>query len=213
MFKMLLLATAVLVTAAPARPAGSIVGHVTFRQGPLQKTANRYPTGSGGAARVIEPIPAVAYLVGAFPGGDKAATTAKPRMAQRDTAFQPGLLIVPVGSTVDFPNQDHFFHNVFSYSKPKRFDLGRYPRGETKSVRFDQPGGVSVFCEIHKWMRAGIVVVENPYHAMVDAEGNFRIDGVPPGKYKLEVWHIERGRRTVDITVPEAGSARVNIAF
>lgn len=212
MLKILLLATAVLATTASAQPAGTIEGHVAYRQGPLQKTANRYPAGTGGAARTIKPIPAVAYLVGVLAGGEKAAGSA-PRMAQRDTIFQPDLLVVPVGTTVGFPNHDPFFHNVFSYSKPKRFDLGRYPRGETKNVTFDQPGGVSVFCEIHKWMRAGIVVVENPYHAIVDADGDFRIEGVPPGRYKVEVWHIERGRKTVDVNVPAAGSVRVNIEF
>jgi hypothetical protein len=134
-------------------------------------------------------------------------------MAQRDTAFQPALLAVPVGSSVRFPNDDKFFHNVFSYSKTKRFDLGRYPKGESKSVVFDDAGAVSVFCEIHKWMRGAIIVLENPYYAVVRDDGSFSIPNVPPGTYKVAVWHPERGKKTFDVTVPSTGAAKLNASF
>ena len=103
----------------------------------------------------------------------------RPRLAQQDTTFVPAALVITVGTTVDFPNRDPFFHNVFSYSKTKRFDLGRYPRGESKEVRFDSPGIVKVYCEVHKSMRSLVAVVESPFHAVADSLGRFVIRDVP----------------------------------
>lgn len=192
--------------------SGTIEGHVKLRQLPRQLVANRYPGGGNGAAHELKPLPIIAYLEGKFAGAAAAATD-KPQMAQRDTAFQPALLRVPVGTTVRFPNEDKFFHNVFSYSKTKRFDLGRYPRGEAKNVTFDKAGTVTVFCEIHKWMRSAIIVTENPFHAVVANDGSFQIPNVPPGTYKLILWHPERGRKALDVTVPASGVVKVNAAF
>lgn len=110
------------------------------------------------------------------------------RMAQKDTRFAPSVLAVAVGSTVDFPNLDPFFHNVFSYSKTKKFDLGRYPQGNTSLVTFDKPGLVKVFCEIHSSMRAYVHVLETPYSAVSDKDGHFHIANVPPGEYILHLW-------------------------
>ena len=132
---------------------------------------------------------------------------------QQDTAFAPPVLVVPVGTAVEFPNRDPFFHNVFSYSSTKRFDLGRYPRGESRTVTFDRAGIVKVYCEIHQWMRSAVVVVENPFHAEVRADGGFTIPGVPPGRYKLAVWDFDRGQRVVDVTVPAQGAARVDVSL
>jgi hypothetical protein len=109
-------------------------------------------------------------------------------MAQKDRMFVPSVLAVPVGATVEFPNLDPFFHNVFSYSKPKRFDLGRYPAGDSESVVFDKPGIVSVFCEIHYSMRAYVHVLDTPYFAVTDEERRFEIADVRPGEYVLHVW-------------------------
>ena len=95
----------------------------------------------------------------------------------------------PSGSTVDFPNSDRTYHNVFSLSKARRFDLGRYPRGQSRSVRFDRPGVVRVFCEIHSHMSAWILVFAHRYFATTDAEGRYRIEGVPPGTYTLAAWN------------------------
>jgi len=120
---------------------------------------------------------------------------------QRNEAFVPYVVAVTVGSTVEFPNSDRIYHNVFSLSKTKRFDLGRYPRGQSRSVRFDQPGVVRVFCEIHSHMSAFVLVFAHRYFATTDAEGRYRIDGVPPGSYTLAAWNdgAVRARREVRV--------------
>ena len=99
-----------------------------------------------------------------------------------------------MGATVSFPNGDPLFHNVFSYSRAKRFDLGRYPKGESKTVVFDKPGYVKVLCEVHKWMRAGILVVENPYHAVVQESGRFQFDEVPAGTVSRRGGNVRSAR-------------------
>jgi plastocyanin len=111
-----------------------------------------------------------------------------PTMAQRDRRFEPSVLAIPVGGAVSFPNEDPFFHNVFSYSKVRAFDLGRYPRGETHEVVFDQAGIIPVFCEIHYSMRAYIHVFDTPYFAVSDEARRFEIPDVAPGDYTLHVW-------------------------
>ena len=121
------------------------------------------------------------YLESAPQAAFETPTPGRARLDQKNETFVPYVLAVTVGSTVDFPNSDRIYHNVFSLSKPKRFDLGRYPRGQSRSVRFDQPGVVRVFCEIHSHMSAFILVFAHRYFATTDAEGRYRIDGVPPG--------------------------------
>lgn len=112
---------------------------------------------------------------------------------QRGESFVPHLLVVERGSTVDFPNRDFIFHNVFSLSKSASFDLGRYPRGDSRSVRFDKAGIVKVFCHIHPDMSAVILVLNSPFFASPDPQGGYEIPGVPPGTYTLTAWH-ERAR-------------------
>ena len=201
---------ALLATFSPApQPYSSgIEGRITVRQLPAQ-IANRYVGADGAAVRNVEPLPAIVFIEGPVAGATPASAH-DPQLAQRDTSFEPAILIVPTGTAVRFPNQDKFFHNVFSYSKTKRFDLGRYPKGESKSVTFDKAGPVAVFCEIHKWMRGAILVVDNPYYAIVQKDGSFNIPNVPPGKYHVAVWHPERGKKTFQVTVPANGNARID---
>ena len=111
-----------------------------------------------------------------------------PTMSQKDRMFVPAVLAIPVGSTVDFPNHDPYFHNVFSYSKIRTFDLGRYPKGKSETVRFDKPGIVPIFCEIHYSMRAYIHVLATPHYAVSDISGKFTIPNVNPGSYDIHVW-------------------------
>lgn len=124
-------------------------------------------------------------------------------MVQHDEEFVPHILPIRTGSVVRFPNRDPFFHNVFSYSRPKRFDLGKYPTGHSKSVRFTRPGLVEVFCEIHAFMHAYVLVLPHPYFDAPDADGHFVIRSVPPGRYRLVVWRPGVPESEESIVVPD----------
>jgi len=117
------------------------------------------------------------------------AGSRKPQLVQHNKGFHPHLLVVPVGSTVDFPNRDPFFHNVFSLFDGKRFDLGLYEAGATNSVKFDRVGVSFLFCNIHPEMSAVVVAVDTPYFGSSDRAGNISIPNVPEGKYELHVWY------------------------
>jgi plastocyanin len=209
-FPILLSILVVLPVPLCAQAPGTIEGVVRVGE-TARRTASRYAGGGPGGAQALAEVPALVYVVAAAGGVRPAAGPL--RLAQKDTAFQPTLLIVPRGATVAFPNEDPFFHNVFSYSKAKRFDLGRYPRGESKSVTFEEAGVVRVFCEVHKWMRAVVLVADNPYHAQVGGDGSFAIQGVPPGRYRVVVWHPDRREQTVEVTVPAGGTARLDVTL
>ena len=112
-----------------------------------------------------------------------------PKLIQKDKAFHPPLLVIPVGGKVEFPNHDPFFHNVFSLFEGKRFDLGLYEAGSTRDVHFDKPGISYIFCNIHPEMSAVVVALETPYYGISDLRGQVVIAGVPSGKYVLRVWH------------------------
>lgn len=187
--------------------AGSIEGVVSVREKPARRTVDRY--GGPGAARSVQSISPVVYLKGRTGAGP--APAAAVVMAQEDTTFIPALLVVPVGTTVRFPNRDPFFHNVFSYSSAARFDLGRYPTGESKDVRLEEAGIVKVYCEVHEPMRAAIVVVENEHWAQPDPDGRFRIDDVPAGTYTLVAWHADRGEVEREVRVRPGAVARVEL--
>jgi hypothetical protein len=134
-------------------------------------------------------------------------------MDQRDETFVPHVLAITAGSTVDFTNSDRTYHNVFSFSKGNRFDLGRYGRGASKSVRFDRPGIVRVFCDIHSHMSAFVLVFGHRFFAVTDGEGRYQIDGVPPGAYTLVAWNDGQARETRAVTVPEAGAVEADFVL
>lgn len=110
------------------------------------------------------------------------------RLLQKNKSFQPHILVAPAGADVEFPNADPFFHNVFSLFEGKRFDLGLYEAGTTRTLRFDRPGISYIFCNIHPEMSAIIVILKTPYYSVSDRAGKIAIPGVPAGKYVLEVW-------------------------
>jgi plastocyanin len=199
----------VLVGSAEAQ-TGSIAGRVDLEAQPARRTANRY-AGGAAASKEVQPMPAVVYVVGSIPGSSPPSRSAE--MIQKDTAFTPAAVLVGVGASVDFPNEDPFFHNVFSYSEARRFDLGRYPQGESKSVDFQDPGVVSVFCEVHDEMRGVIVVVENPFHALVGVDGSFRIDGIPPGTYRVAFWSADHRPTEESVTVAAGETTRVEVGL
>lgn len=148
---------------------------------------------------------AVVYLETAPRGAFEVPAPGRAVLDQRNETFVPHVLAVPVGTTVDFPNSDRVFHNVFSLSKAKKFDLGRYPRGASRSVRFDRPGMVRVFCEIHSHMSAFVLVFAHRFFDKTDEAGRYRIAGVPPGTYTLAVWNEGEVRSTRKVRVPAGG--------
>ncbi|HET7841473.1 MAG TPA: carboxypeptidase regulatory-like domain-containing protein [Terriglobia bacterium] len=110
------------------------------------------------------------------------------RLVQKNKEFRPHLLIIPAGAMVEFPNQDPFFHNVFSLFDGKRFDLGLYEAGSTRSIKFSRPGISYIFCNIHPEMSAVIIALNTPYYGVSNSAGEISIANVPPGRYRLEVW-------------------------
>ena len=140
------------------------------------------------------------------PSSDTASLT------QKDKRFEPSVLAVGVNSTVSFPNLDPFYHNVFSYSKTKKFDLGKYKQGNTKYVTFDKPGIVQVFCEIHHSMRAYVHIFDTPYFAVSDDQGHFVINDVPKGTYTMTVWQEGQADLSEVVTVA-ADSSWVEVPY
>jgi plastocyanin len=128
---------------------------------------------------------------------------------QENEQFVPHVLAVTRGSTVDFPNRDDFFHNVFSLSGAAAFDLGRYPRGETRSRRMQKAGIVKIFCQLHSHMSAVIMVFDHPYFTRVGENGAFTLSEVPPGRYTLTAWHERIGEsdRRLDVEAGRLASA------
>jgi plastocyanin len=193
----------------PAR-AATVQGRITMQVTPPRRVANRY---AGAAApTTLQKLPVIVYLR----GESLPKSSAPPRsqvMSQRDTAFSPSFLVVPRGTSVGFQNLDPFYHNVFSYSKARRFDLGRFPKPESKSVVFDKVGTIDVFCEIHSSMRAVVLVLDNDYHTELAADGTYALRDVPAGRYDLVVWHADRGQKVFPITVPASGVVTVDRSF
>lgn len=203
---------AALAVPSPPQPAAPAAQPTTLIRGrvSLPDTALKAPrpsvAGPGGASHApVDRRRVVVYLeptaiLESFPREPMRA-----RMDQRNEQFSPRVVAITTGSTVDFPNSDVTFHNVFSLSRPRSFDLGRYRPGRTGRVRFDRPGIVAVFCDIHAHMSAFVLVFSHPFFAVSDERGRYSIPDVPPGSYVVSVWsELGRapGRR---LTVPERG--------
>jgi len=206
----LALALAVAQDPAPQPPpprGGVIRGRVELRR---VAAAGERPAvaelGMPAPREAVDRRRSVLYLETAPLAAFETPPPARATLDQRGETFVPPVLAVTVGSTVDFPNNDRVYHNVFSLSRPRRFDLGRYPRGQSRSVLFDRPGVVRVFCEIHSHMSAYILVFAHRYFAVTDADGSYRIDGVPPGAYTLALWNDGAVRARRELRV-EAGAA------
>jgi len=155
--------------------------------------AARYQQKAGAVAAPSPPV-AVVYLEGSFTAKGS-SSSAPAEMGQKDYQFMPGTVVVRRGSQIVFPNHDDDYHHVFSYSKTKEFDVGRYRKGETTpSVTFDKAGVVRVGCEIHEHMRAYILVLDTPHFATTDAAGKYRLElkNVPDGKYTFKAWVNEK---------------------
>jgi plastocyanin len=192
----LLWGTAIFLLLPVALFAGAAVeGRVELpksHSAPVQ--AKRYEIVTKGGVLSTQPPLAVVYLEGAFP---EPASLPTKQVAQKDLTFVPALLPVPAGTKVEFPNLDDTYHNIFSYSPTKRFDLGRY-RPEERPIPvqvFDKPGLVTLRCDIHEHMRGLILVLNTPYFVMTDTDGHFRLSGLPAGHYTLKAWIDSRTTR------------------
>jgi plastocyanin len=168
--------------------------------------------GSRPPARAVDEMRNVVLFVQNAPVSTN-VVPARGSMAQRDEQFAPHVLPVFRGATVEFPNDDDVFHNVFSLSSAKTFDLGRFPKGSSKSEVFDKSGTVQVFCHIHSDMSAVVLVLDNPYFAVPSDAGKYVIEGVPPGDYTMIGWHerIKPVTRTVHVTAGETVHLDFNI--
>lgn len=151
----------------------------------------------------------VVYLEG-VPGEPPAGKNAV--IKQKDKQFDPPLTIVVKGTTVDFPNEDKIFHNVFSVSRPARFDLGLYKSGSQKSVEMKRSGTVDVYCNIHPEMVAKVKVLDNAFYATTDKTGAFMIDGVPPGEYPIVAWLPSGDEAKGKVTIAAGGTATIDFA-
>ena len=134
-------------------------------------------------------------------------------LQQKNKTFVPHILPVTVGTTVDFPNMDNIYHNVFSLSKSNGFNLGRYASGKSQQHTFNKQGLIEVFCDIHSHMHAYILVLPNRYYTQTDVDGSFHIKDVPPGTYTLVAWHETLPEQELTITVPESGEVTITVTF
>lgn len=169
----------------------------------------RYAIVAQGGVLSTSPPLAVVYLAGSFP---RPATPPVAQMGQRDLTFIPSLLPVQTGTKVEFPNFDDDYHNIFSFSRPKRFDLGRYRPDErpVPSQVFDVPGLVTLRCDIHEHMRALVLVLDTPHFVVTDAAGNFRLTGLPEGRYTLKAWLDSRTIREFPVELRQDALLRVD---
>ncbi len=204
-----LLLLGLLAAPASGAEAGSIHGRIEVRREvpPAEPRPTVSELGMPPPRDTPDRRRSVVYLETAPQGAFEISEPRRVTLDQRNEAFVPYVLAVSVGTTVEFPNHDRTYHNVFSLSKTKRFDLGRYPQGESKSLRFDRPGVVRVFCEIHSHMSAFILVFAHRFFAATDAEGRYRIDDVPPGTYTLVAWNDGQVRESRAVRVPEGPGA------
>jgi plastocyanin len=197
------------------RAAGIIRGRVELRQSSSESSPRVSVTDLGmSAAHAAPDRRSVVYLDPAPRAAFDARDEPRPRMDQRNETFVPHVLAIVAGTTVDFPNSDHTYHNVFSLSKTRSFDLGRYAVGRSKSVRFDRPGIVRVFCDIHSHMSAFILVFAHRHFSVADADGLYRLENVPAGTYTVMAWNESAPLESRRVVVPDAGGeVEVNFAL
>jgi plastocyanin len=191
--------------------AGAVVeGRVELSKShsaPVQ--AKRYEIVTKGGVLSTQPPLAVVYLDGAFP---HPASVPTKEVTQKDLTFVPALLPIRVGTRVEFPNLDDTYHNIFSYSPAKRFDLGRY-RAEERPIPaevFDKPGLITLRCDIHDHMRGLILVLNTSYFVMTDTDGHFRLSGLPAGRYKLKAWIDSRTTREKPVELKDGQTLHVD---
>ena len=195
------------------RGTGGIRGRLILQQAP--KPNERRPEvsdpGAGAPRDPVDRRRGVVYLEQAPRPAFVEREPVRISLDQKNERFVPHVLAVRVGSVVDFPNSDITYHNVFSLSRAKRFDLGRYAAGKSKSVLMDRPGVVRVFCDIHSHMNAFVLVFSHPFFDVTDVEGRYELPNVPPGTYSVIGWYEGEPRITRSVTVTAGGLAELDL--
>ena len=171
---------------------------------------------AGTITGTVSPGKSSVVYVDAVAGKTFPAPTAKPLMDQKGLVFNPHLLVVQVGTTVEFQNSDNVQHNVFwpsiSGNKKLTHNLGTWPKGEKKAFKFDDPGVVPLLCNVHPEMAGYIIVSPTPYFAETDASGNYKIENVPDGKYNVVAWHEGSKPQTKSVDVAGTGKADFSLS-
>ena len=210
-------AVLVLVAAAPQVRAGDIQGVVVIQRrltkAKVTPTSDGYSRGVAVELRpdsTHDPLSFERSHVAIYLEGPPSSKPVTAAIAQKNRQFSPDMIVVPAGSTVSFPNLDPIFHNVFSLSGPKEFDLGNYPKDHTRTVTFPKPGIVFLNCHLHPNMSAVIVIAPNQWNAMAGADGEFRLSGIPAGTYTLVAWHKTAGFFRQRVTVSADGVTPVS---
>jgi len=196
------------LTAAPALPAQTATLHAHVEMIEHERTTKNASNAVVWLAPLDSPV-------------TPPPQTVVPRLVQKNKSFSPALVVVPAGGKVEFPNEDPFFHNVFSLFEGKRFDLGLYESGSTRFVQFDRPGISYIFCNIHAQMSAVVVALSTPYYGISNAKGEIAIADVPPGRYRMQVFHasalpdeMQASAREITVT-PETstlGALRLHVS-
>jgi plastocyanin len=201
-----------LLFAGPDAEAGSVHGIVRPGQAVGRDAAhpNAYPGRANSLARPDDATrgrlaDAVIYVETIPDSLAPATPQSEPQLVQENQSYRPRVVAVTAGGSVSFPNRDPIYHNVFSLSPTRRFDLGKYPRGQTKHVRFERTGVVKVYCDIHSNMEAFILVVPNGFYTRPNDRGEFRLPSLPAGRYTVVAWHPDFGevRTAVDVTAED----------
>lgn len=193
---------------------GTVQGTLTLEaMKPAPSRPGYVPPQTKNPVQKPEMAPAIVYLERDDEKYPRARIHETVRIRQEGYQFRPSVVAVQTGSKVEFPNLDDEFHNVFSYSKAKRFDLGRFRKDEpTPEVLFNKAGVVKVYCEIHQHMRCLIVVLDTPWFTSTDSAGRFTLRNVPPGEYRLRVFQPSEKLLQSQVTVSDGKTATVNFS-
>jgi plastocyanin len=204
---------AVAVVTLHAQVGGRVTGSVKLTlANSAPSTASAYERRSvGPKPRPLSELKNVVIFFSDLPAVKSAPMQAS--IAQKDEQFSPHLVAVTAGSSVAFPNEDPFFHNVFSLSRGSAFNLGRYPSGSSRSKTFTRPGIVKVFCEIHSQMSAVVRVFDNAWFTIPVDDGTFAINDVPPGEHTLVAWHERIGERREKVTIKAGAATQINFTL
>ena len=210
---------AVLSAGALSFAAALETGRVEGRVSITIPVATAPPSAAYGARRVERPAArlgselsnVVVFIQNAPKAADLPVTRA--RILQENETFIPRVVTITRGSTVDFPNGDPFFHDVFSLSRSATFDLGSYPKGQTKSHVFRRAGLVKVYCHIHSHMSASIMVFDHPYFTIPKADGTFALEAIPEGTYQISAWHERIGEHRQSIRIAAGRTSEIQFAL